>query len=812
MSWYQINSVSIWGNKVEIDIYPSGCDTSKDPVQLKAAAEPFDMETDDSTEIDTTIRETTGTVRFIVEDEGVLDEILPSTPFDTRVQVWLTETASRERNNMFSGYVEMSEYSQPWDTTPYEFELPVKDVLCMLSLVNVEVKDDTDFAGIHTFAYYIKEAITATGYEVGEVCINAGTNYNNDILTERIQREWFISEETEEKNGVTTYYAQGITWHDAIERVLKANAMTMTLLPKGRLLLQSCAAAGGGVAYGWDQLDEFDSGTPAATNIAGDDSTLSFEDELVCMSNSNEIDWVLPLRRILVTQKLDKRKLFELSDNWHSNWWMESYGISTNSDGTAVTAYDFTLFRATSTQRGVTMEHWYNSPVDDESTRKDIDDFQFGTLNKAITSFTDKDEGTSYNVFGCLLGSMDTFGSSGVGSKTSITSPSPQLIILGQALPSHENENKVVATFVSPVILTTDRPGMICIKPGNLNFYNTSSVSNDLYTLIGINGKEYTPGRHPVLYYSLALEYQGEYARVNLRGYTFNRLVCIYKEGVWVKCRSIAEDNSDWDYSSQEQRYTTGWIFDGNELAPNNEDWHDNDFKGYTEPNSTSKAKRYGFSFVGAQERMLYKDGDGFFYPFSVDAGIPAGEYRLVFRLHYFVQRTYAAIHSNVVGSDESIENVVAILDGLTISFAPRCYDGLLDGSAKGLYWDLPTEKTTVFDCAGSDGTEDETIDLDSWKDDITFTYAKDGDGNVLTFKGKDNRSVQPALPVYNSAAAAQWKKARRKLTYDDAKGEFSISQKYQETGSTVKYKPLAFGWKASNEGGKKVFLEELQL
>ncbi|MCD7721703.1 MAG: hypothetical protein LUI09_05685 [Prevotellaceae bacterium] len=782
--WYKITSATLWGNTVEICIYPSGCDTSQQPVALKAASEPFEMETDDSTDIDTTIRETTGTVRFIVEDAGVLEAIIPDAPFDTLVVVTCAGTVK------FKGFVEVTDYTQAWDGTPYEFELPVQGRLSLMDKLNVQPNDDTEFAIERNFAYYLRDAfrdmyvaaggvahdvydMTLAAYNVfpSSVVLVAGNfaNPSQMILSQMIQREWFLEETTEDDDeGYSVAYMKGCTWKEAFSKVLLPYSMDMWI-ESDTLYMRSQYPSQYFYNIAWSYIEtNWADGGSISQGSTGVGTKTGVENWFSNMSDGNSIGWVQPYCRINVTRKLEKTELFELSETFCGPWTLRVGKFSTDSDYNS-----FMLGQTVSSQRGLNLRVRQYS----YGTYSDIDQEDVELRANSTT-------GRDVYPIGAIIADMQTWEKSENNTKQSLDSFSPQIYLL-----CGDGELSTWAFMVtSPVVIYPQRYGAICIN-AKLKYYKCTTSGL-------ITGDQRNPGGRSVLQYKAIL--------VNLKTDDYYQ----YYRNAWSYLGTSLTESSNEKW--------TGIIFEDDtsgDIRPNTEGYYD---EGLTDiVGGTNRPRKYGHSVVELGTLLKYDGAEGFVIPLK-DITSPMSS-----DAPHKLMITVCTLGYGYSHIDDGDTGNIGVLEDFKVNFAPQKIDGSLttDGSSQtsqyAKYIPLNTEKCMVYEASGDEYGEEADITLDSWDDEFT------GD---ITLTGKDNRTVQPSMPVWHDGSNMdvvvsgssyeyhtgrfQWAKKRKLLTLDDARALTETPWAYWYREEEKLYRLVASGWKASNEGGKKVFIE----
>lgn len=150
---WTISFKSFLGSDMVLSIYDDSY--TGDPVALQGAATPFETQEDDSADPYEPIRSQSGYVRFIAESASILSAIKPTGITDRPVV--LTKGIAV----VWMGFLSGEQYDQPWDTTPYEVELPVVSVMeAMKGIYFTQQKGfNSLFTVIQTVNSYLPEDI-----------------------------------------------------------------------------------------------------------------------------------------------------------------------------------------------------------------------------------------------------------------------------------------------------------------------------------------------------------------------------------------------------------------------------------------------------------------------------------------------------------------------------------------------------------------------------------------------------------------------------------------------------------------------------
>lgn len=118
---WTISFKSFIGADRVISIYDSSF--SGTAVALMGAADPFTIQEDDDDDVYLPIRTQTGYIKFIAESATILQQMLPASVTDRPVVL------SEGNTILWVGFLTGEEYDQPWESTPYEVEVPVVSVM-----------------------------------------------------------------------------------------------------------------------------------------------------------------------------------------------------------------------------------------------------------------------------------------------------------------------------------------------------------------------------------------------------------------------------------------------------------------------------------------------------------------------------------------------------------------------------------------------------------------------------------------------------------------------------------------------------------
>lgn len=151
MTWnkrYIIPFVTIDGQHLTVNIWQA--DYGGTAKQLTPAAEPFTTSEGTSTDLYTPVRTQSGYIRFIVEDAAtdIAASLLSASA--TAHPVTLTNA---DGTILWAGFLKGAQYTQPWQSYPYQQELPVCSVMSTMDGVNFT--QDNGFTSIQSLTALI---------------------------------------------------------------------------------------------------------------------------------------------------------------------------------------------------------------------------------------------------------------------------------------------------------------------------------------------------------------------------------------------------------------------------------------------------------------------------------------------------------------------------------------------------------------------------------------------------------------------------------------------------------------------------------
>ena len=184
---WKIPFVSLTDKSYSVDIYDNNY--SDEPTTLIGGSSPFITNEDDNNDYYTPIRTQSGYIRFIVTNQSIVYDMMPVASTDRPVVLRQGGTIR------WMGFLKCEQYSQDWDRTPYEIEMPVISV--MLAMQGVMFTQDEGYTSlrslINTIASYCPVNGIGITVPVGIPSTSLLVNNNNfrDFLTvsERAERD-----------------------------------------------------------------------------------------------------------------------------------------------------------------------------------------------------------------------------------------------------------------------------------------------------------------------------------------------------------------------------------------------------------------------------------------------------------------------------------------------------------------------------------------------------------------------------------------------------------------------------------------------
>ena len=216
---YTMTAVSLHGHTYVINIYKQGASSS---VTLQAASKAFSFEENSDHDVLRPLRGSTGYIRYI--NTGISYDIFPNTQTDRFVEV------TKNGNPFWYGFLVPESFTQPYDSAPFEIEIPCQSVLDVLETKHMSVPTTT-FAQT-TFASLIAEAFDDIMGEQTSIFSNLyfPRISNSDLTAENFLREPIYKFGFCEQNDGAFANANGIegwTWNKVFEEYLKLFGMTM---------------------------------------------------------------------------------------------------------------------------------------------------------------------------------------------------------------------------------------------------------------------------------------------------------------------------------------------------------------------------------------------------------------------------------------------------------------------------------------------------------------------------------------------------------------------------------------------------------
>ena len=182
---WKIRFKSLLGTDYVAEIYDNNFSSAA--TELMGGAQPFVTRELDDEDIYTPIRTQSGYLRFIVENASVVSEIQPIKATDRPVLL------KQGNNVVWAGFLRPEQYSQPWEATPYEIELPLMSVMEAMQGVEFTQSEGyvSFFSMVQTISSYLPIDLYITAPEetpVKDVFVQ--NNNFRDFLTiaERAER------------------------------------------------------------------------------------------------------------------------------------------------------------------------------------------------------------------------------------------------------------------------------------------------------------------------------------------------------------------------------------------------------------------------------------------------------------------------------------------------------------------------------------------------------------------------------------------------------------------------------------------------
>ncbi|MCD8206987.1 MAG: hypothetical protein LUD72_03520 [Bacteroidales bacterium] len=746
---YTMEFKTLWGNVCEVVVTPAGGGEGT----LIPSSEPFEMETDDSADIDTVLRATTGTLRFIVPEGGedVLSAILPDTLLGTRVEVYLTDAETGVRSCKFQGYVEANDYSQPWDSAPFEMELTVRDAVSLCQDMSMEIDDEADYGGHHNLAHYMVEMMDAMGLPPSRaVLIVTASNIDSSYFyfwQQFVCRGWFVEEGTDSEGYPERH---GMSWSDVWRKVLLPYAMEMWTDGDTLYLRQS----GGTMYLDLDWGESYNSAPSVRyTGTLGRPvelfgmsynsvSLAPLSGAMRIMGDDNTLGWTPVYGRVMVTQSLDESPMFEMDSKWVKSRKLVS--LYKEEETGYVWTYE-------SGQPGMTVRRSYGSGMTELSTSNLIEE-KYG----------------SDCVNGGVLGSSGGISTGDMPYQSSLPSTEVAGVYMAKYTSSLSQSQAWGMEIISPNVVAPSKSAVICIK-GLVRYVRASqSLTYGSHT----STKAVSSGPFS--------DYGGGIVWASLGASDGYGIVYYYRP-----------DTGEW---ARGENYFYLYFGTDGELIGANVD-AEVTFKLNSDNYCTWKCG----SLWNYNDRVRYKDGGQYYVKISTFPGTMMRNITLRVCAVKDGGDVYAKFMDNC--------NLMVVVGDLKLTWNPLDVSGdiplptstSLSISSLNVTLDTLPDKTTASYRTGGSGVE-AGIELDTWND---------GDG------GQCGNTLQPPLPVWNGGmSATQWGHCREIVDIGEARvvdGGFMLTQYYRQEGGEWKwYVWNGGGWKAWNEGGRKRLVEVL--
>ena len=118
---WRVPFMSLDGTPYQVDIYEEGYQGSV--VAIKGGAQPFVTEEIEDEDAFLPLRTSSGYITIVCEDAALVDAILPNEVHDRYVE--LVDVTPNANKVVWNGYILPEEFSNDWNTTPFELQLPV---------------------------------------------------------------------------------------------------------------------------------------------------------------------------------------------------------------------------------------------------------------------------------------------------------------------------------------------------------------------------------------------------------------------------------------------------------------------------------------------------------------------------------------------------------------------------------------------------------------------------------------------------------------------------------------------------------------
>ena len=299
MAWtlhWQCCFASAIGRQYAVNIYQDGY--AGNVIQLTGAEDPFTTNESDEDNIFTPIRKQTGYLRLIDTDGTLLESLMPETNTQYLVRLMLgtytngTFTPNNPDKSVWFGYLRAQAFTQSWDGQVKMVEFPVKSMLATLEDVQVPVTNstlNTPIAKLITTAF---QAVGATGMDF--YVIDDGVEDNN-FLYPYINWSVLFDEETVSNQGETVQQLVGVSYYEALSRVLAPFGLTamerfgdIYIAHYDMIANMQCRTT----IYGWDDLITIGNGQTALSLQLGAVSQRNILDAVTFGGDDNVIGYL----------------------------------------------------------------------------------------------------------------------------------------------------------------------------------------------------------------------------------------------------------------------------------------------------------------------------------------------------------------------------------------------------------------------------------------------------------------------------------------------------------------------------------------
>lgn len=178
---WTIPFISLNGTSCCVDIYEEGYSGSVTELSTDnptspgyPAAEPFDIEEDDSKDLTHFVRFKTGTLRMVEVTYGGLSGLMPRSLTDHYIEAYYGSDL------VFTGYMQCQEFDNDWVATPREIEFPVISPLGLLEAFNFLTPNASGLIEVGNLSYFAPGLI-AVGFLMYEVLYRLNAGYTDVI-------------------------------------------------------------------------------------------------------------------------------------------------------------------------------------------------------------------------------------------------------------------------------------------------------------------------------------------------------------------------------------------------------------------------------------------------------------------------------------------------------------------------------------------------------------------------------------------------------------------------------------------------------